>query len=227
MIGGPYTKDHGTVLYSSFNAKFLTLPNSSPDYFAHFANGSTLRGRIYAATLGSDSIYRLEGLRLTDGLEQLNTVITTPAGGFDWTIEQERGALAVANGYVYVPMGGRAGDCGSYHGYVFAVPIDGSTVTHYYQTPGQGMGIWAAGGVVVDSSTGKVFVSTGNGTGSGCNANGNGTATYENDAIVRLSSTLAHEEAQSRWEPSVIFLRPVPSGRMTKRSPHGVTSPGD
>ncbi|OLB96050.1 MAG: hypothetical protein AUI15_14765 [Actinobacteria bacterium 13_2_20CM_2_66_6] len=152
-------------------------------------------GRIYAATLGSDSIYRLEGLRLTDGLEQLNTVITTPAGGFDWTIEQERGALAVANGYVYVPMGGRAGDCGSYHGYVFAVPIDGSTVTHYYQTPGQGMGIWAAGGVVVDSSTGKVFVSTGNGTGSGCNANGNGTATYENDAIVRLSSTLAHEDA--------------------------------
>ena len=162
--------------------------------------------RIYVATLdGTDDKYRLEGLRLSDGFEQVNTVITTPVGGFDWTIEQERGALAVANGYVYVPFGGRAGDCGSYHGYVFAVPTDGSAVTHYYQTPGQGMGIWSGGGVVIDDSSGKVFVTTGNGTGTGCDANNDGTAKFENDAVVRLSSTLAHEDAfypedwQSNW----------------------------
>ena len=162
--------------------------------------------RIYVATLdGGDDKYRLEGLRLSDGLEQVNTLITAPASGFDWTIEQERGALAVANGYVYVPFGGRAGDCGNYHGYVFAVPTDGSAVTHYYQTPGQGMGIWSGGGVVVDDSTGKVFVTTGNGTGSGCDNNVDGTAKFENDAVVRLSSTLAHEDAfypedwQNNW----------------------------
>jgi hypothetical protein len=160
---------------------------------------------IYAVTFGADSIYRLEGLRLWDGLEVLNTVITTPTPSFDWRIEQERGALALANGYVYVPMGGRAGDCGNYHGYVFAVPTGGGAVTHYYQTPGQGMGIWAGGGVVVDSSTGKIFVTTGNGTGSGCDNNVNGTPLYENDALVRLSSTLVHEDAfvpedwQSNW----------------------------
>jgi hypothetical protein len=49
LIGAPHDKNNGTVLYSSFKAKFLTLPNSTPDYFAHFANGSTLRGRVYAA----------------------------------------------------------------------------------------------------------------------------------------------------------------------------------
>jgi hypothetical protein len=47
LIGAPYSTGFGTVLYAAFKAKFLTLPNSNPDYFAHFANGSTLRGRIY------------------------------------------------------------------------------------------------------------------------------------------------------------------------------------
>src|SRR5262249_19005926 len=42
-----YSSGFGTVLYAAFKAKFLTLPNSNPDYFAHFANGSTLRGRVY------------------------------------------------------------------------------------------------------------------------------------------------------------------------------------
>src|SRR4029077_20842896 len=67
--------------------------------------------RIYAATFGSDDIYRLEGLNLATGAAELTTVITTPAPSFDWTIQQERGALAVRSGYVYVPFGGRAGDC--------------------------------------------------------------------------------------------------------------------
>jgi len=162
-------------------------------------------GRIYAATLGSDNVYRLEGLNLTTGLEELNTVITTPTPAFDWHIEQERGALAVRNGYVYVPFGGRAGDCGSYHGYVFAVPTNGTAVTHWYQTPGEGSGFWTAGGVVVDDSTGKVFETSGNGVASGCNSNPDGTPVFENDAVVRLSATLAHEDAfiptdwQSNW----------------------------
>ncbi len=152
-------------------------------------------GRVYVATLGADSIYRLEGLNLATGASELTTVITSPAPTFDWTIEQERGALALANGYVYVPFGGRAGDCGAYHGWVFAVPTNGGAVTNFYVTPGQGAGFWAAGGVVVDSSTGKVFETSGNGTASGCNANSNRTPVFENDAVVRLSATLAHEDA--------------------------------
>jgi outer membrane protein assembly factor BamB len=153
--------------------------------------------RIYAVTLsGTDDLYRLEGLNLATGVADIPTVITTKAStGFDWTIQQQRGALAMSNGYVYVPFGGRAGDCGSYHGWVFAVPENGTAVTHNYVTPGVGAGFWAAGGVVVDDSTGKVFVTSGNGTGSGCDANSNGTPVFENDAVVRLSSTLAHEDS--------------------------------
>jgi hypothetical protein len=162
-------------------------------------------GRVYAATLGSDDVYRLEGLNLATGVEELNTVITTPTPGFDWHIQQERGALTVRNGYVYVPMGGRAGDCGPYHGYIYAVPTNGTAVTHFYQTPGAGAGFWTAGGVVVDDSTGKVFETSGNGVGSGCANNPDGTPVFENDAVVRLSATLAHEDAfiprdwQNNW----------------------------
>jgi hypothetical protein len=47
LIGAPYSTGFGTVLYAAFKARFLTLPNSNPDYFAHFANGTSLRGRIY------------------------------------------------------------------------------------------------------------------------------------------------------------------------------------
>lgn len=51
MIGNPYSKSNGIVLYASFKVNFLTLPKVAPDYFAHFANGSSyLRGRIYAGT---------------------------------------------------------------------------------------------------------------------------------------------------------------------------------
>jgi len=164
-------------------------------------------GRIFVTTLEIlDDHYRLEGLNLATGVEEVNTDISAFIGGaFDWTIQQQRGALAVANGYVYVPFGGRAGDCGSYHGWVFAVPTSGAAITHYYVTPGNGAGFWAAGGVVVNDSTGKVFVTSGNGTGSGCTANPDGTPAFENDAVVRLSAILAHEDSfvpfdwQANW----------------------------
>ncbi len=47
LIGAPYTTGYGTELYASFKARFLILPNSTPDYFAHFGTGTILRGRIY------------------------------------------------------------------------------------------------------------------------------------------------------------------------------------
>jgi hypothetical protein len=161
-------------------------------------------GRIYVATLaGADHLYRVEGLNLTTGLSEFS--FTLPTAGFDWHIQQQRGALGLANGYVYVPFGGRVGDCGAYHGWIYAVPIAGGATVTPYSTPGQGAGFWNSGGIVIDDSTGKVFNTSGNGTSSGCNANPDGTPMFENDAVVRLSSTLAHEDAfipldwQANW----------------------------
>jgi outer membrane protein assembly factor BamB len=149
----------------------------------------TAANRIYVTTLFADGIYRVWGLDLTTGNTVLQTAIPTTIGtGFNWTIQQQRGALALRNGYVYVPFGGRAGDCGAYHGWVVGVPTNGSTSLAVYETPNQGIGIWAAGGVTVDDATGNVFVATGNGTGNGC------ATANQNDAVVRLSPTLALQD---------------------------------
>ena len=73
--------------------------------------------------------------------------------GRDRHAEQQRGALAVANGYVYVPFGGLYGDCGNYVGYVTATPVSGSGATLRYEVPtSREGGIWAASGVAVDAA---------------------------------------------------------------------------
>ena len=168
--------------------------------------------RLYAAaeivtnTTGSGATqYRLFGLDLgNSGNVVLNTQILP--GGFDWTIQQERGALAVRNGVVYVPFGGRAGDCGPYRGWVIAVPTNGGAIGNYYVTPGDGSGFWSAGGVVVDDATGNVFEASGNGVASGCDNNPDSSPVFENDAVVRLApSTLVHQDSfvpqdwQNHW----------------------------
>ena len=146
-------------------------------------------GRIYVVALLSTDVYWVFGLGLTTGATSLQTQIPSTIGtGFDWTIQQERGALALHNGYVYVPFGGRAGDCGNYHGWVVGVPVSGSTSLAVYQTPDSGIGIWTAGGLAVDDATGNVFAATGNGVSSGCNG------INQNDAVVRLSPTLALQD---------------------------------
>ena len=104
-------------------------------------------GRIYVVTLfSSDHLYRVWGLDLANGSTRLQTAIQLPgAVSFDWRIQQQRGALTVANGRVYVPFGGRAGDCGAYHGWVVGVPTNGSTTLNVFHTPTTASGIWAAG----------------------------------------------------------------------------------
>jgi outer membrane protein assembly factor BamB len=143
--------------------------------------------RIYvvAEIAGSTPTYHLFGLDLANlGNIVLNTLIS-PAG-FDWKIQQERGALALANGYVYVPIGGRAGDCfdGStpYYGYVVGLPTDGVSAVNVWRTPSGAESVWAAGGILVDDVSGNVFFATGNAI--PCSG-----ATLS-DSVVRLSPTL-------------------------------------
>jgi hypothetical protein len=71
LIGAPYSTGFGTVLYAAFKARFLTLPNSNPDYFAHFANGTILRGRIYPfiPTNAPFGIFHLAVGNMTDSAE--------------------------------------------------------------------------------------------------------------------------------------------------------------
>ena len=102
----------------------------------------------------------------------------------DRKAQQERGALAVANGRVYVPFGGLFGDCGNYVGYVASVATTGTGAIMHYEVPtAREAGIWAASGPAI-SASGDVFVSVGNGASTSPPYDGS-------DSVLRLSPDLS------------------------------------
>jgi hypothetical protein len=80
--------------------------------------------------------------------------------GFTSLAQEERGALALVNGIVYVPYSGYFGDCPSYHGWVVGVHIDNPSIVGGWATDAQGGGIWGHSGVASDGT--NMFVITGN-----------------------------------------------------------------
>jgi hypothetical protein len=74
--------------------------------------------------------------------------------------QEDRGALALVNGIVYVPFSGYFGDCGTYHGWVVGVHIDNPSIVGGWATAAEGGGIWGHSGVASDGT--NMFVITGN-----------------------------------------------------------------
>jgi len=74
--------------------------------------------------------------------------------------QEERGALALVNGIVYVPFSGYAGDCPTYHGTVVGVHADNPSIVGGWATAAEGGGIWGHSGVASDGT--NMFVITGN-----------------------------------------------------------------
>lgn len=112
-----------------------------------------------------------------------------PAGA-NTALLQQRPTLLLANGNVYIGLGGLYGDCGDYHGWLVSVPLAGSAAPRFYEVaadPGNpdnhAGAIWAPTGPVVDDQ-GRVFVSTGNSFDPPDNS-------YDrSDGVIALSPTL-------------------------------------
>ena len=113
--------------------------------------------------------------------------------GFNETTQQERTALTLANGMVYVGYGGLAGDCGQYYGWEVGLPASAPGQMVYYQVPVTREGaIWAPSGAAVDPS-GNVYVTTGNGA---------SNSTFDHsDSVIKLSPSLSEEGyfAPTNW----------------------------
>ncbi len=109
--------------------------------------------------------HRVHALSIDDGSERpgwpFNLLGVSFAGlPFDPIPQNQRGALTIADGVLYVPFGGHAGDCGPYHGWVVAIPLDTPDAATAWATDARGGGIWAPGGLANDGSS--VFAATGN-----------------------------------------------------------------
>ncbi len=86
--------------------------------------------------------------------------VDTAVSGFSSPVQNERGALALLGGVVYVPYGGHYGDCGDYHGWVVGISTSDPTQVKAWATPARGGGMWAVGGIAVGGT--HLYAATGN-----------------------------------------------------------------
>jgi outer membrane protein assembly factor BamB len=149
-------------------------------------------GLLFAVAEIKGPAHILVGVDVKTGRLRFRRAVDPP--GSDPAVHQERGALALWGGRVYIPFGGLDGDCGNYRGKVVAVSTSGTGTLLTYQVPTEREGgIWATPGPVFDAQ-GHLYVTVGNGAATQ-------GAWDHTDSVLRLSSALHLEDAfaPSNW----------------------------
>ena len=145
---------------------------------------------VYAVALttsdgGRTKVFKAAALDLATGRMRAGWPVSvappTSAGlHFDAGVQEQRGALILVRGTVYIPFGGYFGDCGPYHGWIVGIPTGSPNAQEAYATPtGREGAIWAAGGISSDGS-GSLYAATGN-------SDSNGRMDF-GDTVLRLST---------------------------------------
>jgi len=120
---------------------------------ANIADSSGPRHRLFALSLKDGSIRPGWPIDVTDALRTVHQ-------SFNSRDQNQRGALTILDGMLYVPFGGHFGDCGDYRGWVVGVSLQDPHEVSAWSTRGRGGGIWAPGGISVARQS--LFVATGN-----------------------------------------------------------------
>ena len=137
-------------------------------------------GLVYAVAEKTGFRHVLYGFSLT-GRVRLVRDLPTPDGHPRY--DQQRPALAIAAGRVYVAFGGLEGDCGPYIGSVVGAPASGRGPLISYRLPTRRAGaIWGTGGLVA-SPGGTLYASVGNGAATSGRYDGT-------DSVIALSPGL-------------------------------------
>jgi len=116
-------------------------------------NGTTKKHLIYSLNVDT-------GTTNSGWPVDVNATATSGGTVFTSATQNERGALAVVGGNVYVPYGGHNGDCATYYGWLVGVPLNNPARVMAWATPARGGGMWAVGGVASDGVS--PFIATGN-----------------------------------------------------------------
>jgi outer membrane protein assembly factor BamB len=137
-------------------------------------------GALYVVMFKRGFRHELVALDVDTGAVLWERAIDPPGG--DYETQQQRAALALSDGRVYVAYGGLFGDCGRYHGWVLGAPASGPNGPLVkYEVPAQNQAaIWSPSGPSVDTD-GDLYVATGN---------GNSASFDYGNAVIRLTPTL-------------------------------------
>ena len=149
-------------------------------------------GLVYAVAETSGYHHVLVGVSVADGGLLVERDIPAPDGQPRY--DQQRPALTIEHGRVYVAFGGLAGDCGPYRGSVVGIPLSGAgpLISYVVPTPREGA-VWGTGGPVTGPD-GTLYVSVGNGSESS-------TSFDDSDSVTALSPGLRRTGifAPSAW----------------------------
>ena len=139
-------------------------------------------GLVFAVAFLSGDKHELVALDAETGSLAWTRPVDPP--GANTNVEQERGALLLSGGQVWIPYGGLNGDCGPYHGYVVGIATSGQGAAQIYQVPSsREAGIWTPAGPAADAA-GHVYIAVGNG------AQTNPKAAYDmSDSVIELQGT--------------------------------------
>jgi len=138
-------------------------------------NASTIQKHVIMAYNADDGSEKAGWPVDTTGLTSGSVTFTAPP-------QNQRSALSLVDGKLYVGYGGHIGDCGAYHGWIVAVDTTDPTKKAGWATLGQGEAIWAAGGWASDGTA--IYPVTGNHTGS---SGGDSRTTSDSEAVVRVT----------------------------------------
>ena len=145
---------------------------------------------VFALAERTGGVHELFGIDAATGSVRLRRPAEPPSG--DPIAHQQRSALNLLNGRVYIAYGGLFGDCGNYIGSVVSVPTAGVGPLASYAVPTtREAGIWGTGGGVVAGD--RLYYAVGN---------GESTSTFDgSDSVIALQPdlTLADSFAPSTW----------------------------
>lgn len=134
--------------------------------------------RVFAVAETTAGTHVLTGIDVNTGTVAVRVEVEPPRG--DRIAHQQRAALTVLNGRVYMAYGGLFGDCGNYVGTVVSVTTNGTDPLTYLIPTSREGGIWSPGGAVVDHD--RLLYAVGN---------GESRTTYDgSDAVLALSGEL-------------------------------------
>ncbi|TMM37723.1 MAG: hypothetical protein E6F99_11455 [Actinobacteria bacterium] len=135
---------------------------------------------VFALAETAGAHHTLFGLDAATGAVKVTRAAEAPKG--TPVAHQQRSALTLYNGRVYIPYGGLYGDCGSYIGSVVGIPTTGTGAAISYAIPASREGgIWSPAGGIVHN--GRLLFPVGNGESTGGSYDGS-------DSVIALDPDL-------------------------------------